>query len=284
MLTIPGVETVHERSAWEPVGYRMALDFTRTPALLNPGSVDEDALHYTADDNLPDGDFGEFVDQLPTYLAAITKSYLQNRSDGGYVRRSDGFYFPGYPIGYSFAVDWLGGVWVLRGWDYVPAATSGHNGHTIAILLLTDLADPGSDLMWRSVRCIRREAVRRKMRLPNSPTGHGEFVVKYGTGTRTSCPGGPLLRQRDEGLGDLDYPDVPEEDEMHPFVALYRPIKALVDRGLNKTFVLLRDGSIRHATGPCVEEAEAVGASERQIKGEEHYKQCDALSKVNEVP
>lgn len=207
MTTIPGVETIHERSAWEPIGYRMGLDFTRVPPLLNPYSVDEDALHYTADDDLPDGDFGEFIQQLPAYLAAITINYLRTRSDGGYVRRSDGFYFPGYPIGYNFAVDWLGGVWVLRGWDFVPAATNGHNGHTIAILLLTDLADPGSDLMWRSIRCIRREAVRRKMKLPNRPLGHGEFRTKYGVGTPTACPGHRILRQRDQGLGDLNYPD-----------------------------------------------------------------------------
>lgn len=244
MTTIPGVETIHERSVWEPIGYRMGLDFTRVPPLLNPYSVDEDALHYTADIDLPDGDFGEFTHQIPHYLANITISYLRNRSDGGYVRKSDRFYFPGYPIGYSFAVDWLGGVWVLRGWDFVPAANEGHNGHTIAILLLTDLADPGSQEMWHSIRCIRREAVARKMKLNNRPVGHGELRVKYGTGTPTSCPGRRILRQRDEGLADLDYPDLQEDDDM--MIAIMRR-KDFKDNP-SEPWIAVSGGSAREAT------------------------------------
>jgi hypothetical protein len=206
---IPGVDTVHERSAWEPAGFRMALDFTSKPPVAPIWNWDRAALHYTADDDLPDGDFGEFINQIPAYLAAITISYYVSRTDGGYTRKSDGRYFPGFPIGYGFAVDWLGGVWILRGFDFVHAATGSHNHHVPAILLLTDLADPGSDEMWASVRAIQRECNRRGAKLADRPWGHGEFRRFTGKGTPTSCPGGPIIVQRDQGLGDISYDPTP---------------------------------------------------------------------------
>src|SRR5512146_595549 len=144
VLQIPGVETFHQRSEWEPAGYRMASDFTATPNRLVIPNVTRNAVHYTAVINLPDGDPNEILtgeDGIRRLLASATIDYLTNRSDGGYTRRSDGRYFPGYPLGYSFAYDWLGGVWEIRGFDFMPAATGGHNSYTLAHLMLTDRDD-----------------------------------------------------------------------------------------------------------------------------------------------
>jgi hypothetical protein len=217
---IPGVATFHPRSAWEPQGYRMAVDFDRTPSKANWSNADLGAIHYTSAINLPDGDPSEIlngVDGIRQLLARTQIDYYQNRTDGGYTRTSDGRFFPGYPTGYSFAVDWLGGVWELRGWDYLPAATSGHNGHTIAILMLTDRNDPAPPLMLRSARMILRETNRRGGKLVNRPWAHGWFVERTGIGTATACCGAPMKAQIDQGLFDLDHPDptTPGDDTVY---------------------------------------------------------------------
>ena len=187
----------------------MAEDFHRQPSLYVPGNVTRGAIHYSAAIDLPDGDIGEFDYQIPPWLAATTRDYLLNRDGGGYRRTSDGMWLPGYPVGYSFAFDWLGGVWVLRGFDFLPAATNGHNHYTLACLMITDRADEASPLAWRSVRAVLREARRRAARadFANRPWGHGEFKLNTGIGTPTACPGDANLAQVHAGLADLDYPE-----------------------------------------------------------------------------
>jgi hypothetical protein len=219
VTTIPGVETVHERSAWEPKGYRMGEDFTRTPPRLVIPNINRAAIHFSAAINVPDGDFGEYENQIPPWLAAITVSYLTNRSAApGYTRKSDGKVFPGYPIGYSTAHDWLGGVWKLRGFDYLPAATNGHNGHTFACLLITDRFGHGTPEMWASVRHTLRYVRSLGAPIADRPWGHGEFFTNTGTGTPTACPGEDNLEDVHAGLGDLSYPEpeppVQEDDDM----------------------------------------------------------------------
>lgn len=213
-LTIPGVETLHQRAVWEPVGYRMGEDFHRRPPLYVPGNVTRGAIHYSAAIDLPDGDLGEFDYQIGPWLAAVTRDYLTNRDEGGYRRTSDGVWFPGYPIGYSFAFDNWGGVWVLRGFDFLPAATNGHNHYTVACLMLTDRPDEASPLAWASVRAVLREARRLANRndFANRPWGHGEFHANTGIGTPTACPGPANLGQVHAGLADLDHSE--GDDEM----------------------------------------------------------------------
>lgn len=208
--------TYHPRSVWEPDQYQMASSFDRTPARLNPARIDRAAIHYTAAINIPDGDPNEIVggiDGIRRLLAGITIDYYTNRTGGGYRRLSDRRWFPGYPFGYSFAIDWLGGIWEGRGFDFQPAATSGHNDHTIAILMLTDRADPGTELMWASARELQRETIRRGARLANRPWAHGWFAERTGQGTRTACCGAALKAQIDAGLGDIDHPDTPPDNE-----------------------------------------------------------------------
>lgn len=205
-LTIPGVTTVHPRTVWEPPGYRMDFDFTRTPPLADPSTWDIIACHYSSAIDLPDGDLGEFDYQIAPWLARTTIDYLTNRDDGPYVRRSDGRVFPGYPTGYAWGVDWLGGAWEIRGFDYVPAATAGHNGHAYPILMITDRYDEATPLAWRTFRAIGRECRRRSRRSDFAvrPWGHGEFHAKTGIGTPTACPGEAVLGQLHAGHGDLD--------------------------------------------------------------------------------
>lgn len=204
-VTIPEVDVVFQRQDWEPGNYEMDTDFHRTPSALQFDRVDRIATHYTAALDISDGDPGETQDQVRQLMANITVSYYNNKKNGGYQRLADGKWFPGFPFGYSFAVDHWGAVWVGRGWDFIPAATGGHNTHTIAILMLTDLKDPGSEAMWRSFRMISREAKRRGAPLHNDPWAHGWFAERLGYGTPTGCCGDALKAQINAGLGNLDY-------------------------------------------------------------------------------
>jgi hypothetical protein len=197
VTVIPGATTVHEREAWEEAGYRMAVDFTRTPSLYVPGNVTRGVAHYTGALNVPDGDAGEDPSDVAAFLRRAQRDYLINRTGGGYTRRSDGRFFPGYPLGYNFGVDWLGGAWVLRGFDFLPAATNGHNGYTIAVLLFVDGANPATAPMWETARAIVREARRRSNRPDFNPVGtdHGSLRIDTGVGTPTACAGAGIRAQ-----------------------------------------------------------------------------------------
>jgi hypothetical protein len=147
-LTIPGVETVHDWDAWVDPEYPV----TGLPARWD--LVDRGVAHYTADDDLIDGDPGEHADDLPGYLRAMQRSYVRNR---------------GYSIGYLFAVDWLGGAWRQRGWTIRSAANAGDvrktgtanmNPRTAPVLYLVDGADRLTPEAARTGRCIYREAAR----------------------------------------------------------------------------------------------------------------------------
>jgi hypothetical protein len=201
-LTIPGVETVHPREVIATACYPIlgpAFDISRVWTPL---------AHYTAAINLPDGDLGEFDYQIGPYLRAVNKDYWDNRKGTGIT--TCGTFKPGYAIGYSFATDWLGGAWELRGFDIFPAATADHNSYTLPILFLTDLRDPASELMMQTARAIWRETRRRSGNpvFLNRPKGHRELCNGC-----TACPGDPIMHQRDLGLLDLDY----QGDDVIPF-------------------------------------------------------------------
>lgn len=203
MTMIPDVPIVHPRSEWEQVGYRMAVDFDRQPPAQQPGSINLGVAHYSSASNLPDGDPGETVDQIVEWLQRTQRDYLINRAGGRYVRVSDGRIFPGYPVGYLWAVDWLGGAWELRGFDYKSAANAGHNDHTAPIIFVTDGADAGTLAQWATARAIWREHRRRSGRadFAANAVGHGQLP-----GAATQCPGAGLLSQLAAGYGTLDQP------------------------------------------------------------------------------
>ncbi len=181
---ISGV-TYHPRSEWVQAKYPV------TGPRQIAGNITRPAAHYTAAVNLPDGDLGEFEYNIPPYLAAIQRDYVNNR---------------GYSIGYLFAIDWLGGVWELRGFDYKAAATYMHNEYTAPILFLVDGADQATPLACRAARVVWREFRRRANRsdFADRPWGHGEFKINTGIGTPTACPGAGVLVQLHRGDMDLD--------------------------------------------------------------------------------
>jgi len=204
---IPGVTTYHPRSAWQENGFRMESDFTSVPGSYQASVIRLGVCHYSSAMDLPDGDIEEFDYQIVPWLRASQRDYYNRHEGSGYTRKSDGRFFPGYPLGYSFAVDWLGGVWELRGFTYRPAATSGHNHYTLPILMITDRYDPATDLQWRSARAVWRQTkyLSNRTDFANRPLGHGELNA-------TQCPGTALLDQLHLGLGDLDYNE--QEDDM----------------------------------------------------------------------
>jgi len=215
---IPDVAVFHPRTEWEQVGFRMALDFTRLPTPAELGNVDTMVAHYTGAKNVPDGDPGEDLTTMRDYLRAIERDYLANRTGGGYVRKVDNVYFPGYHTGYSFAVDWQAGVWEIRGFDFLPAATNQHNGHTIAVLFFVDGPDKANDAMWRSARAIGRETRHRSGRpdFKGVFTDHGTLTVTSGTGTPTACAGAGIRSQL-ATEGELDLAPPPEEPVLKLF-------------------------------------------------------------------
>jgi hypothetical protein len=215
-LTIPGVETVHPREAVATSCYPILgppLDISRVWTPL---------AHYTAAIDLPDGDLDEFDYQIIPYLRAVNRDYWDHRVGTGIT--TCGTHKPGYAIGYSFAVDWLGGATELRGFDILPAATTNHNTYTLPVLFLTDIADGASDLALATARAIWREARRRSGNalFLDRPKGHREVCNGC-----TACPGDPLMAQRDAGLMDLDYAPPQEEP---PMATLAAPIRVMDTR------------------------------------------------------
>jgi len=194
---------------------RIAVDFTRLPPALPWNAIDRMVAHYTAAKNVPDGDPGEDLTQFRDYLRAIERDYLANRvSEPGYTRVTDGKHFPGYHTGYNFGIDWMGGVWEIRGFDYISAATNNHNGHTIAVLFLVDSADAANANMWASARAIGREAAKRTPLTINPQyIDHGTLTIVSGTGTPTACAGAGIRAQCSQPIGniwsDSQLPDPP---------------------------------------------------------------------------
>ncbi len=160
----------HDRSSWQDPKVPVA-----GPAFI-PTRVDSAIVHYTAADDLIDGDPGESADDLPAYLRAIQRDYVTSR---------------GYSIGYNVAVDWLGGSWELRGTDFRCAANKGHNEHTFAILVLVDGNDMATPQAAAEIRRIVGELealCRRELAI----VGHGQLT---NPNAATACPGSGLRAQ-----------------------------------------------------------------------------------------
>jgi hypothetical protein len=268
-LEIPGVDTVHPREVWEPNGVdnwfgtwylntygdlRRASAFHRQPPALDIEQVEYVATHYTSAIDLPDGDPGEILDGIDGIRALLARShydYLVNRTGGGYTRNADGRRFPGYPLGYSFAIDWMGGVWEINGWDFRPAATNHWNEEALAFLMLTDRADPASEAMWRSHRMLSREALRRGARIaPERVWAHGWFAERTGTGTSTACCGPAVKAQIVAGHGDWTKHDQPNPtpDPEEPDMSKVRFCKVPGDTAL---YVRTGATTVEHVRAPA---------------------------------
>lgn len=170
---IPGVATYHRRESWVDRRYPIL-----GPA-ANMAAVDTAVIHYTGADDLIDGDPGEHAENLPAYFRAMQRNYVDSR---------------GYSLGYWFGVDWLGGVWQVRGWEYRSAANAGHNLSTCPILVLVDGNDMATAAAVRSVQAIIAEGQRRSSKAWRI-VGHGQLK-----GAATACPGVGLRAQITAGV------------------------------------------------------------------------------------
>lgn len=218
---IPGVKTFHTRESWQDPRFPVF-----GPA-DNPANNDTAVLHYTAADDLIDGDPGEHAENLPAYMRAMQYSYVTQR---------------GYSLGYAFAIDWLGGVWQIRGWEYQSAANAGHNEHTLPILMLVDGADGATPEALASARAIIAEAQRRSGRT-FSITGHGQL-----SGAATACPGAGIRKQIADGLFDpslVTIPEPPNDEEEIMIAYIAQPPATMTG---NPPWMLCVNGSVRYAT------------------------------------
>lgn len=177
---IDGV-TFHQRVSWQDPRYPVT-----GPALSWGSRIDTTPLHYTAADDLIDGDPGESAEDLPAYLRAMQRSYVTVRK---------------YSLGYNFAVDWIGGVWEIRGFDIACAANRGWNHRSVAILCLVDGQDPMTPEAVESVRRLLAEIDRRAGRAtivrPHSEIGATQCC---GDGIRAQIAAGLITPWKDEPI------------------------------------------------------------------------------------
>jgi hypothetical protein len=226
---IPGIETVHARSVW--MDPRYPVTGPRAPWPF----IDTGVIHYTAADDLIDGDPGEHAENLPAYIRAMQRAYIDSR---------------GYSLGYWWAVDWLGGVWQIRGWDIKSAANAAHNEHTGPILVLVDGNDPATREATRSIRALIAEGQRRAGRAW-AIKGHGQLRRETGLGTATACCGIGLQAQINAGEfspttdpAPVPTPD-PDEDDMALITYIAKPP---VDLAGNPPWLFVYNGDVRYAT------------------------------------
>jgi hypothetical protein len=226
VASVPGVATVHPRSSWVDPRYPV------TGPATNWTRIDTVVIHYTAADNLIDGDPGEHASGLPAYIRSIQRDYETRR---------------GYSIGYWWAVDWLGGVWQLRGWEIKSAANATHNEHTAPILVLVDGADTATPAACASIRALVAETQRIAGRTVKIQ-GHGSL-----TGAATACPGVGLRAQIAAGVfvpqpDPIPEPPVEDDDMM---IAIYRPADYRLRPGA--PWLCASGGSVRPATSHDLE-------------------------------
>jgi hypothetical protein len=155
------------------------------------GRIGKVTVHYTAAENLPDGDPGEDWGRIPQLLRNIQRSYVDGR---------------GYSIGYNAAVDQRGHTYELRG-DRFRCAANGIteppplipagvyleqvNSESFAVLCLVDGNDRASEAM--------AEAVRGLVAQVEAKAGRKVQVGGHFQTRRTSCPGDGLKRDLAEG-------------------------------------------------------------------------------------
>lgn len=169
---------------------------TGTAPRLRWADITTVALHYTAADNLIDGDPGELASGIPGYLRQIQEAYARQRA---------------YSIGYNWAVDWLGGIWELRGHDIKTAAHAPANGYATAVLCLVDGADTTTLAADESIRKIIRESQRLADKFLKV-TGHGLLQ-----GVATACPGAGIKLKLAAGTYNPNWlPTPPLPPEINP--------------------------------------------------------------------
>jgi hypothetical protein len=147
----------HERISLGLENPRSTTKFKKTPKGL--------AFHWEGVQTKQAG-----LESSKATLRAIQKAHLANKNEG-YV-----------DIAYNIAVDYLGNVFELRGWQVQPGAngTTAANADYVAVVYLAGPGQPFTEAAQQAFKSIRSEATSRGIGNENKP--HSAFKA-------TACPG-----------------------------------------------------------------------------------------------
>lgn len=233
---IAGVETVHRRSVWQrpnrPIsGPRQEPRDIRTAVAHHPG-----CSHCIPLDTLG----------IPDWLRRNDDSWHQRQPTG-------------YSLGYLWAVDWLGGAWEIRGFDYRSAANLGRkvdgnaNYWTAPIQFIVRAGEPATHYAWATARAIWAEHARRAGRRDlGRPIDHSVLDP-------TDCAGAGIRHQLATGTGDPIH-HLEEEDVITQLLRLSDGSIALRGAGPARRVNTDELPLLRSALGP--ERPVATGSTE----------------------
>jgi len=210
-----------------------------TGPAMDLSTVDTVSVHQPAG-QAPTGDTGDRTD-VAAYLRAIQTAYVRDRR---------------YSIGYSFAIDHLGDVWELRGWDIRCAANVGNNHRTLALLLIVDQDEPATTAQLEAARSYVAELERRTGRAV-AVTGHGQLP-----GARTACPGAGLRAQIAAGDFRPAAPPTPPTPGDETDMTTARMVRI---RGTLNVF-LVGTGAALHLTPELYASYQAAGVPELVVE------------------
>lgn len=152
-----------------------------------PDSVKGGVIHYSGAESRP-----LTVAAVGSWLEAIHRDWLGSR---------------GYSIGYNWAVDWLGGVWEIRGVSLRNAANLGRlvgrdaNHWTWSVLLITAGTEEATDLAVESTRALLKWlSTQSYATWQPRPWSHSDLDP-------TPCAGSGIRSQITAGLFDLGRDD-----------------------------------------------------------------------------
>lgn len=186
-LVIPGIKTIHQRQAWEDPRYPVAGP-TAT------GVFEDMVGHYPGTGDVPDHDYrghvyvdpARFRGDLFGFYREMQKSYLDDRD---------------YSVGYLFGIDYLGGLTVLRGFDFRNAANAGSklpgnwNLRSGSAIFVVDLDQEATNLALYTFAMLT--AFLRHH-------GHRAAIKRHDDGEYTACPG-RVGAQLSAGLGEPSF-------------------------------------------------------------------------------
>jgi hypothetical protein len=132
-------------------------------------------IHWPGHDGVPDGDINDRTD-IGAYLRNAHERYLDDPNRG-------------YSLGYSCAVDYLGGSWQIRGEDFRAAsnAPTAFNERAFSINYLTDLDGNHTDEGVAEVNRLINQV--REIRPDVKVIPHGDGPLYVPGATPTQCPG-----------------------------------------------------------------------------------------------
>jgi len=178
----------HDRATLDLRDARSKTNYKRTPKGL--------AFHYEGTNVKQEGG----LEASKGVLRAIQRAHMNNAKEG-YV-----------DIAYNFAVDHLGNVFELRGWNTQGAAngTTDANANYVSVVYLAGPNNPLTDAAKQAIKSIRAEADKRGIGSDNKP--HNHFKA-------TSCPGDEVRAFIVNLSGGVSAPSTPQPSPVQPPVS-----------------------------------------------------------------